>query len=187
MFKLTREFFIPKGAIKVADRQSDAVAYLYPSTNANGKPAAVVFYGKSDKPVSRHYYLSEKQREQAVTRAFEGRRITLAEKAKRRAERTAWVPDYKVGDVLHTCWGYEQTNVEFFEVVEVRGKHLILRELQQERTETGWQQGTCRPVPGKYRANEAPIRRLAQQHGVKIDDVRTAYRGGGECHWTAYH
>lgn len=49
--RMTREFYIPKGAVKVADKQSDAVAYLY-STPA-GQPAVRVFYGKQSKPVGR--------------------------------------------------------------------------------------------------------------------------------------
>ena len=82
---------------------------------------------------------------------------------------------------------YEQTNIEYFEVVEARGKYVWLRELQQERKETGWLQGTCKPVPGKYREGAETLRRLAQKNGVKIDDVRSAWRGGEERHWSAYH
>ena len=70
--------------------------------------------------------------------AFESRRKSLAFKSERQAARKAWVPTYKVGDIFRTCWGYDQTNVEYFELIEIRGKHGIFRELNQERIDTGW-------------------------------------------------
>lgn len=41
--KLSREFFIPKSAIKVVDKASDAVAYLY---SPQGRPCAKI--GRAD-------------------------------------------------------------------------------------------------------------------------------------------
>lgn len=168
-----RKFFIPAGAVRVADKQSDAVAFLYTNTG-NGKPAARVFYGKQSKPVFAHYYSNEKARENAVTAAFEGRRATLNRRAGYAAERKNFVHDYTVGEILHTSWGYDQTNVEYFEIVEVKGKWVTVREVAQERKNTNSMQGTCVPLSGKFIGE--PLRRLAGQHGIKIDDVRRAYR-----------
>lgn len=37
----------------------------------------------------------------------------------------------RVGDVFASCWGYEQTNVNFYQVVAVRGKKTaVLREIR---------------------------------------------------------
>src|SRR5580704_2681103 len=70
--KLSRERYIPQGATKIADKQSDAVAYIY--TNASQRPCARVFFGKQTKPVVHCYYRSEAERERAVILAFQGRR-----------------------------------------------------------------------------------------------------------------
>lgn len=191
---MPREFYIPKNyTAKVCDKNSDAIAYLW--TARNGKPGAAIFYGKQAKPISNYYYRDEARRQAAVTIAFESRRKSLAFKSDLRAKRKAWVPTYKVGDIFRTCWGYEQTNVEYFEIVEIKGKHAILRELAQERVDTGWLQGKCVPLPGKYCGD--PIRRLMQEHGIKISDVRTAWlvktkTVGGVAviepsNWSAYH
>ncbi len=32
----------------------------------------------------------------------------------------------KIGDLFYTSWGYEQTNVDFFQVVAVKGKTSVL-------------------------------------------------------------
>lgn len=203
LFPITRDLFVPKGAVKVSDKQSDAVAYLY-TGRSHGKPVMMVFFGKQTKPVAHFRYSSDETRARAVTQYFADRRDTLARKAAYRKERTDYVPDYKVGDVLRTCWGYEQTNVEFFEVVEVKGKYAVLRELAQERIDTAHMQGRCVPLPGQYLTPRhagddrgQPIRRLMQQHGIRIDDVRTASRASSttvagvkvyeSASWTAYH
>jgi len=183
--KLTREFYIPKGATKVTDKLSDAVAYLYAASNPKnaGKVGAAIFYGKQAAPIANYIYRDEARRAAAIGSAFESRRKSLAFKAERKAKRVAWVPDYKVGELLKTHWGYDQTNIEYFEVVEVKGKHVILREIGQETVQTGRDQGKCVPMPGQYLKSRyedddagQPLRRLAQESGVRLCNVRWASR-----------
>jgi hypothetical protein len=177
-FKFTREFYIPKGATKVADKLSDAVAYL---TMAGTRPCATIFFGKQAKPISNYSYRDETRRATAVSLAFESRRKSLAFKTEQRAKRVAFVPTYKVGDLFRTSWGYDQTNVEYFEVIEAKGKYVTVREIAQKTVQTGHDQGKCVPLPGqflkpRYEGDDRglPLRRLAQQGGIKIDDVRSA-------------
>lgn len=175
--KMPREFYIPPGAVKVADKLSDAVAYLY--TNVERKPCARVFFGKQSTPVVRCYYRSEAERESAVTRAFAGRREWKARNVEAQAKRKAFIPTFKVGDIFRTSWGYDQTNVEFFEIVEIKKKMAVLRGLKQARVETSSMVGICAPLPGDFIAEDkydgAPITRLMQDGRIKIDDVRTAW------------
>ena len=173
--------YIPKNATKVTDKKSDALAYLY--TNKDGKPVAVIYVGKQSKPVSHFRYKDEARRTANVAEAFKNRQETLARKATRHSEKKAWACDYKVGEILGTCWGYDQTNREFFEVIEIRGKHVIIRELAQERTATGWEQGNCVPLPGQYLSPRyegddrgKPMRKLAQPNGVRISECQWASR-----------
>ncbi len=201
-FYTPRESLIPKGAVKVSDKQSDAVAYIF--NNKGGKPCAMVFFGKQAKPVAHYRYQTEDRRSASIAEMFERRQAHGNLMAERAAKAKAFVHDCKVGDIYHTSWGYDQTNVEFFEVIEVRGKFAILRELQQASQETEWLQGDCVPQSGlyvepRYEGDDRglPIRRLIQEHGIKIDDVRTAWKWnttnvagvpmGRTLHWSAYH
>lgn len=74
----------------------------------------------------------------------------------------------QVGDVLNTCWGYEQTNVEFFQVVAVSGAMATLREIAASYTETGFMSGQKTPHAGKF-IGEPIRRRVNASNGVKID------------------
>jgi len=186
--KLPREFYIPKGSVKVADKQSDAVAYLTSHTNRAGKvvPCAAIFYGKQAKPVAHYIYRSDGERERSVREYFEARRSHTNYIAQRRCEVKAFVHNVKPGDMFKTCWGYDQTNVEFFEVIEVKGKYAVLREVAQVSESNGSGQDRCVPQSGAYLAPRfdgdkqgLPIRRLIQQGykneaHIKIDDVRGA-------------
>jgi hypothetical protein len=78
---VTRDNYLPKGAMKVADKASDAVAYVY--TSNVGRPSAAVFLGKQSKPVFHWCFRSGQAREKAITDAFAARRAAAAAKKAR--------------------------------------------------------------------------------------------------------
>lgn len=167
--KPLREHFIPKGAAKVADKLSSAVAYLYGKPDA---PCAMVFAGKQQKPAWRYRFRTPAHREKNVTAFFEAVRASEGRKVARREARKAWVNTYQVGDIVGTCWGYDQTNREYFEIVAVKGKRVTLREVGTAGFETGWLTGKSAPLAGNYIGE--PFDRMASESGIKIDDVRRA-------------
>ena len=159
----TRESLIAKGAIKVSDKKSDAVAYIYEN---QGRLFAAVFFGKQVGPVAHYRYRSEAERAKSIAHYFEVRQKALAYTLERRAARKAWVNDYKVGEIVNTCWGYEQTNSEFYEVVGVKGKHVTLRRVAVTSYSTGWASEKVAPLAGEFIGE--PFTRLAQERGIKI-------------------
>ena len=97
-FSTPRESLIPSGAIKVSDKLSDAVAYLYPCRNAgntNGLPAAMIFYGEQSKPVGKFYFRNATEREAHIQRHFEARQQHAAAKAEAHAKRQIEVATVK--------------------------------------------------------------------------------------------
>ena len=42
---------------------------------------------------------------------------------------------YKVGDILHHSWGYDQTNSDFYQVVEVKTASVVLRKIGAKTVE----------------------------------------------------
>jgi hypothetical protein len=181
-FKLPREAFIPKGAIKVSDKRSDAVAYL--CTNSKGKPRATVFFGKQAKPVADYWFADEARREKRVRELFESRQAHDARITGNRTEAQSFQHNVQVGDIFTTCWGYDQTNREAFEVIEVRGKHAVLREIAMA-CETRGPADKVVPQSGAFLSPRhdgddqgLPIRRLIQrgynnEPHIKIDECRS--------------
>jgi hypothetical protein len=200
--KFPREFYIPRNSVELADPKSDAVAYLWFA--GNGKPGFAVFVGKQAKPLSNFYYRDYERMDAALAIAFESRRKSLAYKAERADKRKSFQHEAKVGDIYRTSWGYEQTNVEYFEIIEIKGKHAILREIAQASEATGHMSGRCAPLPGQFLKPRfegddqgLPIRRLIQDGYIKIDDVRHAWPEKPKMiagvpvfdsvHWSSYH
>ena len=170
-FTLTREFFIPKNATKICDKNSDAIAYVF--TDASGRPCAKVFYGKQAKPVLYCHYRDEARRAASIKSAFDARAERQSRMKKYADERKAYVHSLKVGDVLSTCWGYDQTNREFYQVVSLFGKSgVIVREIGTDGFETSWAQGKKSPMVDNFIGPE--LRRKATQYGVKITSCATA-------------
>ncbi|MXN49395.1 hypothetical protein GR138_29815, partial [Shinella kummerowiae] len=84
-FAPSRDFYIPKGSVKIADKAGDGVAYIY--TSAKGRPAAIAFHGKAAKPDWHHSFASAEARERKIREHFEGRRRWAEWKQERRDER----------------------------------------------------------------------------------------------------
>ena len=60
----------------------------------------------------------------------------------------------KQGDILVSSWGYEQTNVTFYEVVKATAKTVTVREVEQFRADSGNMTGYVMPIKGCYKSAE---------------------------------
>lgn len=95
----------------------------------------------------------------------------------------------QVGSVFVNSWGYEQTNVDFYEVVAMTGKTVTIREISQNRKQTGFLCGTCTPDKGNY-TGEPMQKRLNLKYSepsIKISSYGwcSLYKGGDQ-YWSAY-
>jgi len=187
--------YIPQGyTIVVRSKAAPAVVYL----SAEGRPAAMGFYGKAERPAFHHTYRSEERRAQHVAQFLASCEALDKRREERRAQRKAFAHTLQVGDVLSTCWGYDQTNVEFFQVVRLIGASMVaVRELARETEETGFMSGKCVPVLGKFIGPELRKRVLEGNrldiHGgfgyatkVEMREVAPGVKVADASHWSSY-
>jgi hypothetical protein len=189
-FKPTRESYLPKSyRYVVKDKRSDALVYVMEGCWAKA------FSGKRAKPDFYYRFGTEAALAEYVAKYFAGVVASRAARAARAAAQKRRA-ELVVGDVLRSMWGYEQTNVEFWEVVAVPSAcYVEVRELAQSSLETGFMAGRCSPVPGEYVG--PALRRRVRGDAVRIDECRRAYRLApvaevanakvyGSSSWTAY-
>ena len=122
-FQPTRAFYIPEGATEQKHDDLGVVLYLYDSNK--GAPAAMCFTGRAQKPTWCYRFKDADHRATYIAETLDARRIALDLKAKARAEAhqpCTLTPD----DILVSSWGYEQTNVDFYRVLEVKGKRDVI-------------------------------------------------------------
>jgi hypothetical protein len=110
--------------------------------------------------------------------------------AKARAERAAVQTTMQVGTVLSSSWGYDQTNVDYYEVVGVSASRqtVTIRPIAQRTVEDGpLMTGCCWPVAGEY-IGPARTHRVGPGESVKVRDWGVWARpwAGTLDRWTAY-
>ncbi len=131
------------------------------SVNIKGKPVArlskLVTVGKNKgtwKLINGYYFATEARREEWVRERMTNIKANLAHDAAQKAAKTAAVGnhDFKVGDALYSSWGYDQTNIDFFEVVEILPKSVKVRPISQIMIEGshGFMCEHVKPAFGKY-------------------------------------
>lgn len=75
--------------------------------------------------------------------------------ARRAAEETPNADGVHVGDIFYCCWGYDQTNYDFYQVVGLRGKHTaILRENACKAEMCSDYSGYKRPIRDEFRSEK---------------------------------
>lgn len=187
-FTLTREFYIPAEGREIDTEGTDATVYTWERVG-EGKIdyLAKGFHGKAAKPDFHYRFSTAERRAEYIAQYLDGRR-QRAERISTYRREKAQPHSLKVGDLLSSSWGYDQTNIEFYEVTRVIGAHTVeIREVAQERTQTGFMQGDCSPVRGRYLS--PPTRHRASADGsVKVRDFGVWARpwDGRREHWTAY-
>ena len=89
---------------------------------------------------------------------------------------------YNIGDVLYSSWGYDQTNVSFYQIVGKTGKAtLVLQEVGKEFVEThGLSDMAGRVVPDvKYKKGGTFKKRVTKYGHVNISSYETLFKYDG--------
>ena len=70
----------------------------------------------------------------------------------------------KEGDIFVYSWGYDQTNVNFFQVIKTGEKTVAVREIETESVPgtEGFMCDWCIPKPGVFRPGSKPARKLVR-------------------------
>jgi hypothetical protein len=104
----------------------------------------------------------------------------------------------QVGDILYTNWGYDQTNVEFYQVTRVLPASVGLRRIGAEYIESGFMCGQTTPVKDKFISDmdfgdKEIVRRFrlsSEGYAVNIDTsgyIRSAWLWDGKSKYESHY
>jgi len=130
--QLPREYYIPTNSIEISEPSGLAVAYAY--TAGNGRPAAVAFIGKACKPAWNESFSTPEKREIKVGKQFDSLRRREASKTERRRERNAG-HSFAANDIAVNSWGYDQTNVDWYQVTRVTKNYVWIKRIGSAETD----------------------------------------------------
>lgn len=177
--------WIPEGSEEVTRKDLSGVVYVQKSSSAC--IIAVGYKGRAKKPTFNILFRSEIDLKEYIDRFFDSIVFHEAEKLRRKEERKNMIITLRPGDVLCSSWGYDQTNVDFYQVIDVKNKRIIIREIAGNLEESGNMRGYTRPCRDAFIANPV-VKTAISPNCVKIDSIRIASKFEGDkayCSWYA--
>ena len=166
-------------------------------------PAAICFVGKAIKPTWHYRFKSAEQRMAEVTKTFNNVHNRLEAKNAAKVSKAVALANHgvAVGDVFRCSWGYDQTNIDYYEVIAVTGKTATICEIGCLSETTGFLQGNSVPQLGAFIGK--PKKKLIQKRSVDseayltMNSFSTAFKMQPvaivadkpifeSSHWTAY-
>jgi hypothetical protein len=137
----------------------------------SGTPYAMAFRGKSEKPFKNYRFRNEAARSAWIADVVAEENAKIAYRAEKRVKMQAMkaemIQRIEVGTLLVYSWGYDQTNIDIYEVTKKSGSAVEIREVCQELTQTGMMQGRVKAVPGVY-TSAKPIKKRIGAYGISM-------------------
>lgn len=146
-------FAAKKNAFAETYKDLKIVSYEIDGPNA---PCFIAFKGTSAKALCHYRYRTEEQRAQAIEALKKQADNREANKAARSAKKAAVTNEgIEIGTIYYSSWGYEQTNIDFYQVTGKSGsKTLFFRPIAQTREYDRDDCGSCMPCPNEFTGEE---------------------------------
>ncbi len=177
--------YIPANAETRDFPAAAVVAYCYASDKG---PAFIAYKGRQSKPARFLAFSTAERRDNNLADFIEHQ--TNFENLKRSRRQTGH--GLAVGEIVYTVWGYEQTNVDFFEVVRVpSARSAVVRQIESETIEDkpGSMTGKASAKPGQFVAvAKSETRRACGVHALNGGNTRGQMKkwDGTPCRVTWY-
>lgn len=115
--------YIAEGSTEILfPNANNAAIYL---REHNGKFLAMGYQGKRGKPDFHYNFKNVEQRQKYINEWIAKLEEIQVYKESRKVKRATFQHTLKVGDILYSSWGYEQTNIDFYQVVEVISQKTV--------------------------------------------------------------
>lgn len=180
--KLVAARYIPAGSRKVASRIAQAVVYLQ-DRPAGARPfLALGYVGHAKNATFHHAWPTAEARAQFIARWFAQVAEGEAAHAKALAERKAYrakKSKLELGHILKSSWGYDQTNVDFYQVTKLVSETMVeIRPIASTTVEgDGWA-GKVMPLLGEF-TGSAMRKRVSGGDSIKIESFAWAHIWSG--------
>ena len=167
--------YIPENSKKIEDIDAKIEVYVY-GDGLN----AVAYKGRSNKPKWHYRFKTPAACTEYVDTYLEDEKRYKREKdeynANRKVEKKQKAEAVKVDDIFTSSWGYEQTNVDAYQVIKKKGVTVTLRKIGL-KTVPGSEGHDCdRVVPVKdLFLNDKEFKKRLNGDSFKVESYSSAY------------
>lgn len=122
----------------------------------------------SYKVIESYYFSTEEKRNEYVKNKIERiKKFENEENERKNAKKEAlknFENPFKVGEIFYDSWGWEQTNIDFYQIVEVKNKTVILKSIAQKIVENSEGFMSEYVIPVKDSFNDTLYARLGRNN-----------------------
>ena len=167
-----RTRYIPENSEEIEFKEIKAVAYTFMTNNKNAPYAVITYEGRAKKPTFRFRYETEEDRENKIINWVNNLviRETLKKerKAKAKEKKDKAFKTVKVGDVFVASWGYNMTIVDFYQLIDLKGKTGTFRKIEGETVSgSAGYSGTLKPIKDSMYGE--PFKARFNGDAIKVD------------------
>jgi hypothetical protein len=140
------------------------------------------FYkGKRGKPSWNYRFKTLERLEEKITSEITMAEQAIKEKAELKKAKSKIQEAIKVGDIFCYSWGWEQTNINFYQIISRKGKSTaVIRPINLESVnDTSWGSDEVIPCPDSFMGNDEETVRLngtsfkrSCGYAFKLDDLK---------------
>lgn len=95
--------------------------------------------------------------------------------------------NFQIGDILYSSWGYDQTNVDFYQVVKVTPSTIGIRKIDSDLKATGFMCGHVTAKPGQFVSDEVMVKRPDRNGYIKISSYASANKWDGKPKYQSWY
>ena len=180
-FNFPRSSYIPKDApdLKQLDTGKDIGLEIWTYSDGKGRMYGIAFAGKANKPLWHYSFRNQQQLDKQVQETIEDRKGHVDTMQQRRQERLEYKHTLKVDDILYSSWGYDQTNLDYYQVVEVGEKSVKIRKIGSKVVRQ--EQGADYVVAAPNHFIGPPMTKIVRYgDSVSISSYANAYKWDGK-------
>jgi hypothetical protein len=159
------------------------MAVRFEAEDRNGKFLLKTFFGKRTKPESWIAYRTDSDRAEAIADTMiadaKSEKADAERKVERAARKAELIAAVEVGSVFHHSWGYDQTQCDFYEVIEKSksGKTVTVREIgaMSVAGTQGSMSEQRKAMPGVFIEGAKAIKKVLSEYGISMKYGGAAY------------
>jgi len=179
--------YIPQGMVEFKPSIGEYPKHLCEVWVDLQKNTAIFYKGKSSKYVWYNRFRTADDMKEKIIKTITSLMAWEDKKVQRKEERKA-PHTLKVGDILYTSWGYDQTNIDYYQVTKiVSDKTVEIREISSRITSSEGHSNYVTPVKDGFitpkwehdTRGRTMTKRVGAGNLIKIADYATAYPWDG--------
>lgn len=140
------------------------------------RPILLIWKPRASKPFGHYSFRSIEQMEDHIIKAIEHMKVHDEQTQRYKAQRQGtpeMLASVTPGMIFYSSWGYDQTNIDFYQIIRVTGKMAVIQELAQfdpaNASGHGMDSSMCMPLKDRFRGE-------AMEKRIQFSDGKPCFR-----------